>query len=84
MDGNVPCASISSPRPPIPLLVEKCGQRGCDVAVVLESESDSGGKVTFEVAAALGSDVAAHATICLSERPDERYRATASRRNSRV
>jgi hypothetical protein len=38
-------------------------QRGCDVAVVLESEAESGGKVTFEMAATLGSDVAAHAKL---------------------
>ncbi len=38
-------------------------QRGCDVAVVLESEAQSGGKVAFEMAAALGSDVAAHAKL---------------------
>jgi len=38
-------------------------ERGCDVAVVLESEAESGGKVTYEMAAALGSEVAAHATL---------------------
>ena len=38
-------------------------QRGCDVSVVLESEAESGGKVTFEMSAALGSDVAAHAKL---------------------
>jgi len=38
-------------------------QRGCNVAVVLESEVESGGKVMFEMAAALGSDVAAHARL---------------------
>jgi phosphatidylserine/phosphatidylglycerophosphate/cardiolipin synthase-like enzyme len=38
-------------------------QRGCDVSVVLESEAESGGKVTFEMSAALGSDVAAHANL---------------------
>ena len=37
--------------------------RGCDVAVVLESEAESGGKVTFDMAPALGSDVAAHVTL---------------------
>ena len=37
--------------------------RGCNVAVVLESEAESGGKVTFEMAAALGSEVAAHAKL---------------------
>jgi phosphatidylserine/phosphatidylglycerophosphate/cardiolipin synthase-like enzyme len=38
-------------------------QRGCDVSVVLESEAESGGKVTFEMAEALGSDVAACANF---------------------
>jgi phosphatidylserine/phosphatidylglycerophosphate/cardiolipin synthase-like enzyme len=37
--------------------------RGVSVAVVLESEAESGGKVNYEMAAALGSEVAAHATI---------------------
>lgn len=37
--------------------------RGVSVAVVLESEAESGGKVDYEMAAALGSDVAKHATI---------------------
>lgn len=38
-------------------------QRGCDVSVVLESEAESRGKVTFEMASALGSDVASHAKL---------------------
>jgi phosphatidylserine/phosphatidylglycerophosphate/cardiolipin synthase-like enzyme len=38
-------------------------QRACDVVVVLESEAESGGKVTYEMAAALGSDVPAHAKL---------------------
>jgi hypothetical protein len=38
-------------------------QRACDLSVVLESEAESGGKVTFELAAALGSAVAAHAKL---------------------
>jgi phosphatidylserine/phosphatidylglycerophosphate/cardiolipin synthase-like enzyme len=38
-------------------------QRGCDVSVVLESEAESGGKVNYEMAAALGSDVAAYAKL---------------------
>jgi phosphatidylserine/phosphatidylglycerophosphate/cardiolipin synthase-like enzyme len=33
--------------------------RGCDVMLVLESEVESGGKVTFDMAAAIGSEVAA-------------------------
>src|SRR5207248_11655606 len=37
--------------------------RGVSVAVVLESEAESGGKVDYEMAAALGSEVAKHATI---------------------
>lgn len=37
--------------------------RGVSVAVVLESEAESGGKVDYEMAAALGSKVAKHATI---------------------
>lgn len=40
-----------------------CAGRGCRVAVVLESESESGGKVTFEMSQALGSAVAKHATL---------------------
>jgi phosphatidylserine/phosphatidylglycerophosphate/cardiolipin synthase-like enzyme len=38
-------------------------QRGCDVAVVLESEAESGGKVTYDMAAALGSEVGAYASL---------------------
>jgi phosphatidylserine/phosphatidylglycerophosphate/cardiolipin synthase-like enzyme len=37
--------------------------RGVSVAVVLESEAESGGKVPYEMAAALGSEVAEHAAI---------------------
>jgi phosphatidylserine/phosphatidylglycerophosphate/cardiolipin synthase-like enzyme len=37
--------------------------RGVSVAVVLESEAESGGKVNYEMAEALGSEVAEHATI---------------------
>lgn len=40
-----------------------CAERGCEVAVVLESETESGGKVSFEMSRALGSDVAKHATL---------------------
>jgi phosphatidylserine/phosphatidylglycerophosphate/cardiolipin synthase-like enzyme len=38
-------------------------RRGCDVAIVLESEVESGGKVSYEMAAALGSEVATHAKL---------------------
>lgn len=38
-------------------------ERGCEVAVVLESEAESGGKVSFEMSRALGSDVSQHATL---------------------
>lgn len=37
--------------------------RGVSVAVVLESEVESGGKVDYEMAAALGSEVAKHVSI---------------------
>lgn len=40
-----------------------CAQRGCEVAVVVESESESEGKVKFDMAQALGSEVARHATL---------------------
>lgn len=40
-----------------------CSERGCDVAVVVESEAESGGNVTFEMSQALGSEVAEHATL---------------------
>jgi phosphatidylserine/phosphatidylglycerophosphate/cardiolipin synthase-like enzyme len=40
-----------------------CAERGCRVAVVVESEAESGGKVTFEMSQALGSEVAKHATL---------------------
>jgi len=43
-------------------LVEAC-ERGVDVAVVLESQAESGGKVEFDMAAALGTDAARHATL---------------------
>ena len=32
-----------------------CAQRGCNVAVIVESEAESGGKVTFEMPKALGA-----------------------------
>jgi phosphatidylserine/phosphatidylglycerophosphate/cardiolipin synthase-like enzyme len=37
--------------------------RGCAVSVVLESEAESGGKVSYEMAAALGSEVATRASL---------------------
>jgi phosphatidylserine/phosphatidylglycerophosphate/cardiolipin synthase-like enzyme len=37
--------------------------RGVSVAIVLESEAESGGKVSYEMATALGTEVAAHAEI---------------------
>jgi phosphatidylserine/phosphatidylglycerophosphate/cardiolipin synthase-like enzyme len=40
-----------------------CSRRGCDVAIVVESEAESGGKVTFEMSKALGSEVAEHARL---------------------
>lgn len=40
-----------------------CAERGGDVAVVLESEAESGGRVTYEMSQALGSEVAQHATL---------------------
>jgi phosphatidylserine/phosphatidylglycerophosphate/cardiolipin synthase-like enzyme len=40
-----------------------CAERGCDVAVVIESEAESRGKVSFEMSQALGSEVAQHATL---------------------
>jgi phosphatidylserine/phosphatidylglycerophosphate/cardiolipin synthase-like enzyme len=40
-----------------------CAEGGCDVAVVLESEAESGGKVTYEMSQALGSEVSKHATL---------------------
>lgn len=40
-----------------------CAQRGCNVAVIVESEAESGGKVTFEMSKALGSEVAEHARL---------------------
>jgi len=40
-----------------------CASRGCDVAVVLESAEESGGKVTFEMSEALGSKVEEVATF---------------------
>lgn len=50
-----------------------CSERGCDVAVVVESEAESGGKVSYEMSKALGSKVAQHARLYtwpLEERPD--------------
>lgn len=43
-------------------LVDAC-ERGVRVAVVLESFSESAGKVDFDMAAALGTEVARHATL---------------------
>lgn len=43
-------------------LVDACS-RGVEVAIVLESPTESAGKVGFDMAAALGSDVARHATL---------------------
>ena len=50
-----------------------CAERGCDIAVVLESEAESGGRVTYEMSQALGSEAAQHATLYtwpLELRPD--------------
>lgn len=47
--------------------------RGCEVAIVLESEAESGGRVNYEMSQALGSEVAEHATLYtwpLDQRPD--------------
>lgn len=49
--------------PEVSAALVACAGRGCDVAVVVESEAESGGKVTFEMSQALGSEVAAHATL---------------------
>lgn len=49
--------------PEIATALVACTERGCDVAVVLESEAESGGKVTFDMSEALGSEVAEHATL---------------------
>ena len=49
--------------PAIAAALVAAAKRGVSVAVVLESEAESGGKVDYEMAAALGSDVAKHATI---------------------
>lgn len=49
--------------PEVATAIVACAERGCDVAVVVESEVESGGKVTFEMSQALGSDVAEHATL---------------------
>ena len=40
-----------------------CAERGCRVAVIVESEAESGGTVTFEMSQALGTEVATHATL---------------------
>jgi phosphatidylserine/phosphatidylglycerophosphate/cardiolipin synthase-like enzyme len=50
-----------------------CAERGCHVAVVLESEVESGGRVAYEMSQALGSEVAEHTTLYtwpLDQRPD--------------
>jgi phosphatidylserine/phosphatidylglycerophosphate/cardiolipin synthase-like enzyme len=47
--------------------------RECEVAIVLESEAESGGRVTYEMSQALGSEVAQHATLYTwpsDQRPD--------------
>jgi len=49
--------------PEVAAAIVACAQRGCDVGVVLESEVESGGKVSFEMSQALGSNVAKHATL---------------------
>jgi phosphatidylserine/phosphatidylglycerophosphate/cardiolipin synthase-like enzyme len=50
-----------------------CSERGCDIAVMLESEAESGGRVTYEMSQALGIQLAQHATLYtwpLELRPD--------------
>lgn len=49
--------------PEVAAALVACAERGCQVAVVVESEAESGGKVTFEMSEALGSEVAKHATL---------------------
>lgn len=49
--------------PGIAAAIVACAERGCDVAVIVESSSESGGKVTFEMAPQLGTKVAEQATI---------------------
>ena len=49
--------------PEVAAALVACAGRGCEVAVVVESEVESGGKVTFEMSQALGSEVAKHATL---------------------
>jgi phosphatidylserine/phosphatidylglycerophosphate/cardiolipin synthase-like enzyme len=49
--------------PEVAAALVACAERGCQVAVVVESEVESGGKVTFEMSQALGSEVAKHATL---------------------
>jgi phosphatidylserine/phosphatidylglycerophosphate/cardiolipin synthase-like enzyme len=49
--------------PEIAAALVACARRGCDVAVVLESEAESGGKVTYEMSEALGSEVAEHVAL---------------------
>lgn len=49
--------------PEVATALVDCAERGCNVAVVLESEAESGGKVTFEMSQALGSEVAKYATL---------------------
>lgn len=49
--------------PEVAAAIVECAQEGCDVAVVVESEVESGGKVTFEMSQALGSAVAENAKL---------------------
>lgn len=49
--------------PEITSALTACAKRGCEVAVIVESEAESGGTVTFEMSQALGSEVATHATL---------------------
>lgn len=59
--------------PEVAAALIECARRGCEVAVVVESEAESGGKVSFEMAKALGSAVAEHARLYtwpLEARPD--------------
>lgn len=49
--------------PAIAAALVSAASRGVSVAVVLESEAESGGKVDYEMTAALGSEVAKHAEI---------------------
>jgi phosphatidylserine/phosphatidylglycerophosphate/cardiolipin synthase-like enzyme len=49
--------------PEVAAALISCAERGCDVAIVLESEAESRGKVSYEMSQALGSAVANHATL---------------------